>query len=55
MVSESGPIWDALQAVWKLKKTVRADIAAERAAKAESTREHFRKARDSGLMEIRVQ
>jgi hypothetical protein len=39
---ESGPISDALQTVWGLKKTLRQELKIERAARSEITRERFR-------------
>jgi hypothetical protein len=39
---ESGPIWDALQTVWDLKKTLRQELKIERAAQSLITRERFK-------------
>jgi hypothetical protein len=39
---ESGPIWEALQTVWNLKKTLRQELKVERAAKSQITRERFK-------------
>jgi hypothetical protein len=39
---ESGPIWGALQTVWRLKVELRKELKAERAAQSLITRERFR-------------
>jgi len=39
---ESGPIWDALQTVWRLKVELRKELKIERAAQSEITRERFK-------------
>ena len=41
-VRESGPTWDALQAVWRLKVELRKDLKIERAAQSQITRERFK-------------
>jgi len=39
---QSGPVWEALQTVWGLKKILRQELTAERAAQSEITRERFK-------------
>ena len=40
---EYGPIWDALQTVWNLKKTLRQELKVERAIKSQLCAERFRR------------
>ena len=40
--SESGPFWEALQTLWKVKKDYRVELAQKRAAKAVLVRERFK-------------
>jgi hypothetical protein len=40
-LNESGPIWNALQTVWRLKKTLRQELKVERAAQSQLIRERF--------------